>query len=126
MAEKIIELVTGASSPIELLCVVQEIPEEVDLTKALLIRKPVVKIKERNTGVSLSSQFKDSSGLYGFLSIRNSGRISLGARAICAKGCILATRSGRTPHLAAPDVNSATIKTEAGKEWATTEVRGEL
>ncbi len=52
MAEKIVELVTGASSPIEPLCEVQEIPEEVDLTKALMIRKPVVKFREKNTRVS--------------------------------------------------------------------------
>ncbi len=52
MAERIVELVTAASSPIEPLAEVQEIPEEVDLTKALMIRRPVVRFKDNNTRVS--------------------------------------------------------------------------
>ena len=52
MAELIVELVTGASSPNERLCEVQEIPDQVDLTKALMIRQPVVKFKDKNDRVS--------------------------------------------------------------------------
>ena len=59
MAEKIVALVTRASSVIEGLCEVQEIAEQAYLTKALMIRNPVVRFKEKHTRVSFAvMQFK--------------------------------------------------------------------
>ncbi len=51
VAEKILALLTGGESPIQKLAEVNRIPDEVDLTRALMIREPVVRFKDRNTRV---------------------------------------------------------------------------